>query len=82
MIFSKIRTEDMKLIFKVQKPVVGETYLIYNKDRTIVNNFLKVGDDKEFDKLFGDLVYKIFVKGYVDKKGRLVLSRRVEEQNW
>ena len=72
----------MKLIFKVQKPVVGETYLIYNKDRTIVNNSLEVGDDKDFDKLFDDLDNKIFVKGYVDKKGRLILNRRVEEQNW
>ena len=70
------------MIFKVQKPLVGETYLIYNKDRTIVNSSLKVGEDKEFDKLFDDLDYKIFVKGYVDKKGRLILSRRVEEQEW
>lgn len=70
------------MIFKVQKPIVGKTYLIYNKDRTIVNSSLKVGEDKEFDKLFDDLDYKIFVKGYVDKKGRLILSRRVEEQNW
>ena len=70
------------MIFKVQKPVVGETYLIYNKDRTIINSSLKVGEDKEFDKLFDDLDYKIFVKGYVDKKGRLILSRRVEEQEW
>lgn len=70
------------MIFKVQKPVVGETYLIYNKDRTIVNNSLEVGDDKDFNKLFDDLDNKIFVKGYVDKKGRLILNRRVEEQNW
>ncbi len=70
------------MIFKVQKPLVGETYLIYNKDRTIVNSSLQIGDDKDFDKLFDDLDYKIFVKGYIDKKGRLILSRRVEEQNW
>lgn len=70
------------MIFKVQKPLAGETYLIYNKDRTIVNTSLKVGEDKDFDKLFDDLDYKIFVKGYVDKKGRLILSRRVEEQEW
>lgn len=73
------------MIFKVQKPLFGtkgQPYLIYNKDRTIINNSLQVGDDKEFDKLFDDLDYKIFVKGYVDKKGRLILNRRVEEQNW
>ena len=70
------------MIFKVQKPIVGETYLIYNKDRTVVNNSLKVGENKKFDKLFDDIDYKIFIKGYVDKKGRLILSRRVEEQNW
>ena len=71
------------MIFKVQKPLNEKSnYLIYNKDRTIVNTFLKVGEDKDFDKLFDDLDYKIFVKGYVDKKGRLILNRRVEEQNW
>ena len=71
------------MIFKVQKPIVGETYLIYNKDRTVVNNSLRVGENKKFDKLFDDdLDYKIFIKGYVDKKGRLILSRRVEEQSW
>ena len=71
------------MIFKVQKPLNEKSnYLIYNKDRTIVNTFLKVGEDKDFDKLFDELDYKIFVKGYVDKKGRLILNRRVEEQNW
>ncbi len=70
------------MIFKVQKPLRGETYLIYNKDRTVVNTSLKIGDDKQFDKLFDDADYKIFVKGYLDKKGRLILNRRVEGQNW
>lgn len=71
------------MIFKVQKPLNDNSnYLIYNRERTIVNSSLKVGEDKDFDKLFDDLDYKIFVKGYVDKKGRLILNRRVEEQNW
>ena len=49
------------MIFKVQKPIVGETYLIYNKDRTVVNNSLKVGENEKFDKLFDDIDYKIFI---------------------
>ena len=72
------------MIFKVQKPLNDNegNYLIYNKDRTIVNTFLKVGDNKEFDKLFSDLDYVIFVKGYINKKGKMVLNRKVKKQNW
>ena len=72
------------MIFKVQKPLNDNegNYLIYNKDRTIVNTFLKVGDNKEFDKLFSDLDYVIFVKGYINKKGKMILNRKVKKQNW
>lgn len=71
------------MIFKVQKPLVGNNYLIYNKDRSIVNTFLKIGEDREFDKLFDNFKEnKIYIKGYMDKKGRLILNRRVEGQEW
>ena len=71
------------MIFKVQKPLVGNNYLIYNKDRSIVNTFLKVGEDREFYKLFDNFKEnKIYIKGYMDKKGRLILNRRVEGQEW
>ena len=73
------------MIFKIQKPLVtnGQAYyLIYNKNRTIVNQSLEVGENKDFDKLFKNDEYKIYAKGYMDKKGRLILSRRVAEQNW
>ena len=56
--------------------------MIYNKDRTIVNSSLKVGENLDFDRLFKNGEAKIYVKGYKDKKGRLILNRRVEEQNW
>ena len=73
------------MIFKIQKPLAtnGQAYyLIYNKNRTIVNQSLSVGEKPDFDKLFKDDEYKVYAKGYVDKKGRLILSRRVAEQNW
>lgn len=73
------------MIFKIQKPLVtnGQAYyLIYNKNRTIVNQSLKVGENKDFDKLFENHESKIYAKGYMDKKGRLILSRKVTEQNW
>ena len=73
------------MIFKIQKPIAtnGQAYyLIYNKNRTIVNQSLEVGENKDFDKLFKNDEYKIYAKGYMDKKGRLILSRRVAEQNW
>ena len=73
------------MLFKIQKPLFTtgkEQYLIYNKDRTIVNSSLKVGENLDFDRLFKNGEAKIYVKGYKDKKGRLILNRRVEEQNW
>lgn len=73
------------MIFKIQKPLFSngnEYYLIYNKNRTIVNQNLEIGENPDFDRLFRDNEYKVYAKGYMDKKGRLILSRRVEEQNW
>lgn len=73
------------MIFKIQKPQItnGQAfYLICNKDRTIVNQSLSVGENPDFDNLFKNNEDKVYVKGYIDKKGRLILSRRVTEQNW
>ena len=73
------------MIFKIKKHLItnGQAYyLIYNKNRTIVNQSLSVGENPDFDKLFKSDEYKVYAKGYMDKKGRLILSRRVAEQNW
>lgn len=70
------------MIFKIQKPIVGGYYLIYNKNKSIVNQSLEVGENLDFDKLFKDNEYKVYAKGYIDKKGRLILSKRVGKQNW
>ena len=73
------------MIFKIQKPQISKGkafYLIYNKNRTIVNQSLAVGENVDFDNLFKNDEDKVYVKGYMDKKGRLILSRRVAEQNW
>lgn len=73
------------MIFKIQKPIVsseGEKYLIYNKDRSIQSQSLEIGQVIEIDKMFNDNEYKIYAKGYIDKKGNLVINRRVENQNW
>jgi hypothetical protein len=73
------------MIFKIQKPIVstaGQPYLIYNKDRSIETMSLQVGDIPEIDNLFNDDELKIYVKGYLDRKGQLVFNRKVEEQDW
>lgn len=73
------------MIFKIQKALYsteGHPYLIYNKDRTIITQNLDVGSIPELDGLFKDEEVKIYAKGYIDKKGRFVLNRRVEEQDW
>lgn len=73
------------MIFKVQRPLFstdGEYYLVYNKDKSIVSQNLQVGKNPDFDKLFKGDEYKIYVKGYIDKKENLVINRRVEDQDW
>ena len=73
------------MIFKIQKPIFstqGQPYLIYNKDRSIESNSLEVGQIPEIDSLFNDEDVKIYVKGYIDKKGRISISRKIEEQDW
>ena len=54
----------------------------YFEDVESVRDYVKDTLLPEFDKLFKDDEVKVYAKGYVDKKGRLILSRRVEEQNW
>ena len=73
------------MIFKVQRPLFstgGEYYLVYNKDKSILSQNLQVGKNPDFDKLFKEDEYKIYVKGYIDKKENLVINRRVENQDW
>ena len=73
------------MIFKIQKPLfsnIGHPYLIYNQDRSIVSNSLEIGEIPEIDNLFKNNEVKIYAKGYIDKKGNLVINRKVEEQGW
>ncbi len=73
------------MILKIQKPIistVGQPYLIYNKDRTIQTDSLEVGQIPEIDNLFNEDELKIYVRGYIDRKGNLVINRKVEEQDW
>lgn len=73
------------MIFKMQKPIFsseGDTYLVYNRDRTIMSQSLKIGQVKEIDGLFNEDELKIYVKGYIDRKGNLVINKKVETQDW
>ena len=73
------------MIFKMQKPIFsseGDTYLVYNRDRTIMSQSLKIGQVKEIDDLFNEDELKIYVKGYIDRKGNLVINKKVETQDW
>ena len=73
------------MIFKIQRPIVsshGQPYLIYNKDRTIICTNLEVGQVWEIDNMFKEDELKVYAKGYIDKKGNLVINRKVDEQDW
>ena len=71
------------MIFKIQKPLYstkGQPYLIYNKDRSIETMNLEIGMLPELDDLFKNGETKIYTKGDIDRKGRLILNKRVENQ--
>lgn len=73
------------MIFKIQKPLFSsgkQTYLIYNEDRSIMSQNLEIGQIKEVDSMFNKNELKVYVKGYIDKKGNLVINRKVDEQGW
>ncbi len=70
------------MIFKIQKPLYGGTeYLLYNKDKTILTNSLKIGDIPKLDELFKNMD-KLYVKGYIDRKHQIILNKVVKEQDW
>jgi len=73
------------MIFKIQKPLFSsdrQVYLIYNKDRSIMSQSLEVGQIKEIDDMFTQNELKVYTKGYIDKKGNLVINRKVVSQEW
>ena len=73
------------MIFKIQKPLFStntKLYLICNKDKSIISQSLEVGKIKEIDNMFDKDELKIYARGYIDKKGNLVINRKVEQQEW
>ena len=74
------------MILKIQKPLFTsddvQLYLIYNKSRSLVIDDIEVGQSAGLDEMFEDDEAKIYVEGYIDKKDRLIVKRKVEQQDW
>lgn len=74
------------MILKIQKPLFlsnnENLYLVYNKTKSILLNDIEVGQCLKLDNMFGDDENKIYVEGYLDKKERLIIKHKVEEQDW
>lgn len=73
------------MIFKIQKPLSSsnkQIYLIYNRDKSIMSQSLEVGQIKEIDDMFNKDELKVYAKGYIDRKGNLVINRKVVAQDW
>lgn len=73
------------MIFKIQKPLFSsnkQIYLIYNRDKSIMSQSLEVGQIKEIDDMFNKDELKVYAKGYIDRKGNLVINRKVIAQDW
>lgn len=74
------------MILKIQKPLFTtdnvQTYLIYNKSKSLVIDDIEIGQSTGLDKMFEDEELKIYIEGYIDKKDRLIVKRKVEQQEW
>lgn len=66
------------MIVKVQRAIIGNTMLIYNKDNSITYE----GELRpELRKLIGEN-YKGYFEAEVNERGQIVLGKKVREQNW
>ena len=74
------------MILKIQKPLFTtdnvQTYLIYNKSKSLVIDDIEIGQSTGLDKMFEEEELKIYIEGYIDKKDRLIIKRKVEQQEW
>ncbi len=72
------------MVFKIQKPIFSteeDFYLAYNKKQSIILNDIQVGQYPQLDDMFEDDL-KIYVEGYIDRKGRFIIKRKTENQDW
>lgn len=65
-------------IYKFQRPIIGDTALVYNKDRSEQGQ-IRMTNDLEF--LFGER-FKIYVVGRLRKDGNIEIDRVVQDQDW
>ena len=64
-----------KVVMKIQKPIVGNTVLMYNKDHSILG---QLPMDSGFEMLFGDRL-KIYCEcRYRNSDGYLEIGKEVE----
>lgn len=68
-------------IFKIQKPVLGFVWLIYNEDRSTMVQMSEEYVTAEMIALMGD-DYKVYVEGYLDQNSIFHVGNKVEEQQW
>ena len=81
----KLPPQIKRQVFKIQTSIMPPgRIMIYNEDRSI----LKESQDKQF---FDQIVRKyklfnaggrIFVKGYLNGLGKLVLEQKTKDQDW
>ena len=68
------KSKATKTVMKIQKALIGDTVLIYNKDRSIMG---ELPMDKKFEVLFGDR-YKVYcLCKYRESDGFLEIGEEV-----
>jgi len=65
-------------VFKIQKHNPHQTVLAYNEDKSKMGQFPLT---PEVNKLFGK-AFKIFVLGSQNKKGQILVKRKVKDPHW
>lgn len=76
----RVKNNSNMEIFKIQRPINSDSssILIYNQDCSMFGQIVMT---QEIAKYMGT-DYKIYVRGYLDKRGFLHIEERVKNQRW
>jgi hypothetical protein len=67
------------MIVKIQKPIIGSDVLIYNENRRV---WYETPLTPELETLFPDGELKVYHRAYINKNSKLVIKKRVPDQDW
>jgi hypothetical protein len=67
------------MIVKIQRPIIGTDVLIYNESRRV--QYVTPATE-ELLSLFPDDELKVYHQAFLTKRGKIVIKKRVPDQDW